>query len=224
MPGYTIGCARSLMGGDMNTAPHAWSQLLQIIRNKRQLYTKEQICETVFAQHGDVCVFGGFNACCLNNSADNHDPQHSPYGISWCIAEDDGTEQNRSSTSQRAASSTNNDPQQSNQAASNLEGLTTGISFVSSGKKRDTQDAVKNDSVDNATEQHGSSTLERAASSSKYDAEQSKQVAPSPEAARSARLELQSLQTRAEHNRMTEGDIKRELEDLHVMYGTFSEA
>ena len=45
MPGRTIGHARFLIGGDMNTAPHLLSGVLQICREKNVLHTEERVFE-----------------------------------------------------------------------------------------------------------------------------------------------------------------------------------
>ena len=84
MPGRTIGSARFLIGGDMNTGPHVLSQMLQVLREDGVLQTKEQVVERgLVAKHGDVCFFGGFEAKTLQTIAKNHDAQHIPYGIEW---------------------------------------------------------------------------------------------------------------------------------------------
>ena len=215
MPGHPVGYARFLIGGDMNTAPHALSQLLQWLRDNGQLHTKEQICESAFARHGDVCVSGGFNAHSLNTTAENHDPQHEPYGISWCSVDDDDVNQNGSPTTTRAASSALDDAQQCQPALANPEAAAIAMSSASSSQKRNTKNAL----VDTATEQHQTSTCGRAASSSNNDVEQSMQVAASPDPARLARLELQSLESRAADGAMTDSDIVREMEKLHVKHG-----
>ena len=38
-PGHTIGTARFVIGGDMNTAPHSLSQMLQMLRQQGVLHT-----------------------------------------------------------------------------------------------------------------------------------------------------------------------------------------
>ena len=87
MPGHTIGSARFLIGGDMNTAPFSLSVLLRTCRKEHVLQTKEQVIEPRFGKHGDVAFFGGFTATCLTTTANNHDPRHNPYGICWVTPE-----------------------------------------------------------------------------------------------------------------------------------------
>ena len=113
MPGCTIGSARFLIGGDMNTPPLLLSGILQTCRENHVLHTQEQIMEPLFAKHGDVCFQGGFTATCLSATAKNHDPQHVPYGVCWAMPQGSATEQPlplgsakaKSATPQRAASS-----------------------------------------------------------------------------------------------------------------------
>jgi hypothetical protein len=83
MPGTTIGHARFLIGGDMNTLPFALSGMLQTCKDDRVLHTAVQVIHPTFAKHGDVCFLGGFTATCLTTRAENHDHQHIPYGICW---------------------------------------------------------------------------------------------------------------------------------------------
>ena len=75
--------ARSLIVGDMNTAPFSLSGLLQTCRENHALHTQEKVLGPTFGKHGDVCFRGGFTATCLTTLADNHDPDHIPYGICW---------------------------------------------------------------------------------------------------------------------------------------------
>ena len=83
IPGSTIGSARFLIGGDMNTGPFALSGILEKCRKIHVLHTEVQVIEPTFGKHGDVAFLGGFAATCLTTSANNHDPQHIPYGICW---------------------------------------------------------------------------------------------------------------------------------------------
>ena len=92
----------------MNTPPFLMSQVLQVCRDNGSLHTKEQIHEPVFGQHGDLCFSEGFKADTSIATAENHDPQHKPYGILLSMAQRSVTEQPllfRSATQQRAASS-----------------------------------------------------------------------------------------------------------------------
>ena len=85
MPGHAIGRARFLIGGDMNTGPHALAGLLQDCRQKHVLVTQEKVLHPLVGRPGDVCFLGGFSATCLTTTARNHDPQHVPYGICWDV-------------------------------------------------------------------------------------------------------------------------------------------
>jgi hypothetical protein len=87
VPGCTIGKARFLIGGDMNTGPCVLSGILQSCRESRVLHTQEQVIQPKFGMHGDVCFQGGLYATCLDTTAKNHDPQHVPYGICWTTRE-----------------------------------------------------------------------------------------------------------------------------------------
>ena len=82
-PGHTIGTARFVIGGDMNTAPHSLSQMLQMLRQQGVLQTQAQVMEGTMPKHGDVCFVGGIVAQNLQTTAKNHDPQHDPNGIQW---------------------------------------------------------------------------------------------------------------------------------------------
>jgi hypothetical protein len=110
MPGQKIGRAHFLIGGDMNTKPHSLSQFLQDCRKNGSLHTQARIHEPVFGKHGDVCFLGGLKAESLTTTAENHDPEHKPYGICWLMVQESATEQpaqtkDGSATQQRAASS-----------------------------------------------------------------------------------------------------------------------
>ena len=87
VPGCSIGAARFLIGGDMNTGPCMLSGILQSCRKKRVLHTKEQVIQPTFGKHGDVCFQGGLNATYLDTTAKNHDTRHVPYGICWVTQE-----------------------------------------------------------------------------------------------------------------------------------------
>ena len=93
MPGSLIGSARFLIGGDMNTLPLSMSHLLQVCRGNGSLRTQAQIHHPAFGEHGDLCVLGGFKADSLTTTADNHDPQHKPYGICWFMVQWSATPQ-----------------------------------------------------------------------------------------------------------------------------------
>ena len=213
MPGHTIGYARFLIGGDMNYAPHALLQSLQLLRDKGELHTREQICETAFARRGDLCVAAGFNADTLQITTENHDPQHKPYGISWSS----GVERNVASASTGAVSSSLHGALQFESAHANPDVAATFVVSGGTNTKRYMQDA----SIDTSISQHEGNTGEQAASSfSNNDAEQSMRVRAPPDPAFLARLELQNLESRAADGTLTDGDILRELRKLHVKYGT----
>ena len=211
IPGYTVGHARFLIGGDMNYGPHALSQSLQLLRDKGKLHTREQICAPAFARYGDVCVAAGFNAVTLDITAENHDPQHKPYGISWCSGN-----KNVESAPTGTASSSLDGPRQSEKALAYLEAAAKGLGDASPNKKRYSQNVSKETSIP----QHESSTGGQAASSSStHDAQQSVQVEAPHDPASLARLELQNLESRAADDMLTDGDIERELQKLHVKHG-----
>ena len=72
-PGHTIGTARFLIGGDINTSPHSLSQMLQMLRQQGVLQTKAQVMEGTMPKHGDVCFVGCFVAQNLQTTANNHE-------------------------------------------------------------------------------------------------------------------------------------------------------
>ena len=82
-PGHTIGTARFVICGDMNTAPHSLSQMLQMLRQQGVLHTTAHVMAGTMPKHGDVCFVGGLLAQSLETTSKNHDPQHDPYGIHW---------------------------------------------------------------------------------------------------------------------------------------------
>ena len=82
-PGHTIGTARFVIGGDMNTAPHSLSQMLQMLRQQGVLHTTAHVMAGTMPKHGDVCFVGSLLAQNLETTGKNHDPQHDPYGIQW---------------------------------------------------------------------------------------------------------------------------------------------
>mgnify|MGYP000267367891 CR=1 FL=1 len=87
MPGQAIGNACFLVGGDMNTKPYSLSQILEHCRKNGSLHTQTEIHEPVFGEHGDVCFLGGLKAKPLTTTAEHHDPQHKPYGISLLMVQ-----------------------------------------------------------------------------------------------------------------------------------------
>ena len=79
----TVGKARCVIGGDMNTYPHVLAQLLHVLRKERVLQPKTQVMESIGRLHGDLCIVGGFSAFNLTTTVKIHDPMHLPYGIKW---------------------------------------------------------------------------------------------------------------------------------------------
>ena len=67
----SIGDARFLIGGDMNTTPHLMCQLLQTCCDNGTLCTKAQTHERIVAKHGDLCVVGGIKASTLTTGSMN---------------------------------------------------------------------------------------------------------------------------------------------------------
>ena len=82
-PGHRIGSACFLIGGNINTKPHALSQLLQMLRQNNVLQTEATVMQSAFGKHGDGCILGGIRAKTLETIAQNHNPHHIPYGIQW---------------------------------------------------------------------------------------------------------------------------------------------
>ena len=202
MPGHTIGRARFLIGGDMNTAPFSLSQILRTCRENHVLHTQAQVIDPTFGKPGDVCFQGGIAATCLTTTAKNHDPRHNPYGICWVMRQPNAsgyaTEQPlpplparsqakaKSATPQRAASSS--------QAWSTL-----GKAWVK----------PQTNASGYATEQPLPAPPMPAPPT----------TAPMPAPPMPARLELEDLQSRAEQGVICESDIEQELEGLHAKHG-----
>ena len=79
----TVGRARCVIGGDMNTAPEMITQLLNVLRVEDVLQTQTRVMESPRQRHGDLCIVGGFTAVNLTMTAMGRDPAHLPYGIRW---------------------------------------------------------------------------------------------------------------------------------------------
>ncbi|MCH2143482.1 MAG: hypothetical protein MK077_10870, partial [Phycisphaerales bacterium] len=78
-----IGEGKFLIGGDMNTRKRDLALLLEKLRLQNILKGEVDVMAPLNGKHGDLCVVGGFTTTMVQESADNHDPQHVPYGIVW---------------------------------------------------------------------------------------------------------------------------------------------
>ena len=126
MPGLTIGKARFLVGGDMNTSRESLSSLLQACRQNGSLHTQEQIHEPVFGHSGDLCFLGGFEGNTLTTTAENHDPRHKPYGIFWLMVQESATRQPwQDETRQQERSAQTRDGSATQQSAASSSGYAT---------------------------------------------------------------------------------------------------
>merc|ERR1712073_199051 len=67
--------------GDMNTAKVSLGQILNKLRGHGILNTNVEVMVPLDGKHGDICVVGGLTTTMVQETADNHDPQHVPYGI-----------------------------------------------------------------------------------------------------------------------------------------------
>ena len=74
---------RFLIGGDMNTDEVPLGQILDKLQVQGILKTNVEVMVPINAQHGDLCVVGGFTTTMVQERARNHDRQHVPYGIAW---------------------------------------------------------------------------------------------------------------------------------------------
>ncbi|MCH2143455.1 MAG: hypothetical protein MK077_10735, partial [Phycisphaerales bacterium] len=79
----SIGDGRFLIGGDMNTSLDKFAQILPKLRHRNILKGDIDVMAPPNGKHGDLCVVGGFTPTIVQESADNHDPMHVPYGIVW---------------------------------------------------------------------------------------------------------------------------------------------
>ena len=91
--GKSIGKSRFLIGGDMNTTELKLSQILFWLHNEGVLTTPHDTRLPIAGRHGDICVVGGFTTTTLTKTAENHDHQHVPYGITWLNQPQHATEQ-----------------------------------------------------------------------------------------------------------------------------------
>ena len=227
-PGCTIGNAHFLIGGDMNTAPFLMAELLHACRDNGSLRTEARTHEREFAKHGDLCVVAGVQASTLTTKAQNHDPQHDPYGVCCYMPQRSATEQPSSfkpATKQRAAPSsgyateqslpalTSQAPWRCHQTASSSEHATQ-PPWPAPPKTAPTPETTVPGSVWNGP---------RAAPASGSATEQHLPAPPAPpptlEPAMQARLELENLEKRAEQSELTDRDIERALEGIHAKRG-----
>lgn len=88
-----IGEGRFLIGGDMNTNEVSLGQILDKLQGQSILRTNVEVMVPLNAQHGDICVVGGFTTTMVQERARNHDPKHIPYGIAWRKQPQHATEQ-----------------------------------------------------------------------------------------------------------------------------------
>ncbi len=111
----------------MNTKPHSLSQFLQDCRKNGSLHTQARIHEPVFGKHGDACFLGGLKAESLTTTAENHDPEHKPYGICWLMVQESATQQPwQYETRQQERSVQTQDGSATQQRAASSSGLATG--------------------------------------------------------------------------------------------------
>ena len=109
-PGYVIGDARFVIGGEMNINRWALSRMLP-----------DGVFAATSIDHGYLCVFAGFNVDYVKWSGENYDPQNMRYCIAWSCTLDAFAPRDVLSSDQSAASSIINDHQNSIQAASDSE-------------------------------------------------------------------------------------------------------
>ena len=98
--GSSIGKADFVIGGDMNTCRDKIAELLQACRQNGSLHILTQTHDRTRGKHGDLCIVGGRQATTLMTTAENHNPQHDPYGIYWSIPVRPATEQPPEPTSE----------------------------------------------------------------------------------------------------------------------------
>ena len=89
----SIGESKFLLGGDMNTDEMPLGQILDTLKKQGILKTNVETMMPLDAQHGDICVVGGFTTTIVKERARNHDPKHVPYGIAWRKQAQQATEQ-----------------------------------------------------------------------------------------------------------------------------------
>ena len=99
-----LGKVNFLIGGDMNTDAYLFSTLLQTCRENGSLRTETQVHERTPAKHGDLRVVAGIQATTLMTTAQNHDPDHDPYGVCWHMSQSTSSSV-RPATKQCAATS-----------------------------------------------------------------------------------------------------------------------
>ena len=92
-PSHSIGRTKFLIGGDMNTKELELCTLLNKLQAKGLLQPNHRVMRPLWGHHGDMCVQSGLQAQVIENTATNHDPMHTPYGIRWCIQPQHATDQ-----------------------------------------------------------------------------------------------------------------------------------
>ena len=88
-----IGEGRFVIGGDMNTEEVSLGQILDKLQGQGIVKTNVEVMAPPNANHGDICVVGGFTTTMVQERARNHDPKHIPYGIAWRKQPQRATEQ-----------------------------------------------------------------------------------------------------------------------------------
>jgi hypothetical protein len=104
----TIGEVKFIIGGDTNTSELTLALILNNLRKEGNLTVSFEVMRPTWGQHGGICIVGGcnkHNTKTATGKAENHDPQHIPYGIWWCSQSQHATEQ-LTPTSQVKAGST----------------------------------------------------------------------------------------------------------------------
>jgi endonuclease/exonuclease/phosphatase family metal-dependent hydrolase len=225
-PGLTIGNVQFLIGGDMNTAPILMSQLLQACRDNRSLHTEARTHETDFAKHGDLCIAGGIQASTLKTTAPNHDPKHDPYGICWSMpkrtAPSYGYATEQSSPAQMAQSpwprqrtvpgSVWNEP-----PAAPASGSATEQPLPTRPAPRNTQphrQTLPTTAPTPETTVQASVRNEPRAAPAGGSATEQPLPAPTLEPAMQARLELETLEKRAQEHELSDSEIELALDRI----------
>ena len=87
LPTKTIGKVKFIIGGDFNTSELTLGRILNELKQDGKLRVNFEVMRPTWGKPGDMCIVGDcneHNTKIATGTAQNHDPQHDPYGIWWC--------------------------------------------------------------------------------------------------------------------------------------------
>ena len=85
-----IGEHRGIIGGDMNTTPHAFDTIANKLKRETVSLSPFRYQYPSWAKRGDACIDIGHIGTPLQLRAKNHDPKHEVYGVSLQFSQASG--------------------------------------------------------------------------------------------------------------------------------------